>query len=447
MIPKRKRIAIIGSGIAGLSAAWLLSKNHDVTIFESDDRLGGHTNTINVDTAEGTCAVDTGFIVYNPPNYPNLVALFEHLNVPVKPAKMGFSTSLGSAAYEYSGSGLTGFFGQPKNVFNFSHWCLLKDLLRFFNSAGDRIQDLNDDISMGEFLAQGKYSKSFIHNHLLPMAAAIWSSPTTDMLDYPAKAFIRFFDNHGLLKLINRSPWMTVDGGAKTYVDRLCADGSFSVELGQRVTSIRRGLDMVAIETSTSRAIFDDVVLAVHADQAVSVINEPSARERELLGAFSYADNLAVVHSDIQFMPRRENIWSSWNYIERSDSKKNVPLVSYWMNCLQSLPIKRNIFVTLNPDAPVRPDHHIAKFQYQHPMFDARALAAQKQLWELQGNGNIWFCGSYFGAGFHEDALQSGLAVAEELGGVLRPWKLKASSSNNRIYLPLRATPRPLKAI
>jgi len=441
MIPERKRIAVIGSGIAGLSAAWLLSKNHDVTVFESDNRLGGHTNTINIDTPEGTCAVDTGFIVYNPPNYPNLVALFERLKIPVKPAQMGFSTSLRSGEYEYSGSGLAGFFGQGKNFFSFAHWSLLKDLLHFFYSAGNRSQDLDDEVSLGEFLAQEKFSESFVQDHLLPMAAAIWSSPATDMMDYPAKAFILFFENHGLLKLVNRPPWMTVDGGAKTYIDRLCTDGSFAIELSQTVTSIRRGPDMVAIETSDSRAVFDDVVLAVHADQAMSIIAEPSVRERELLGAFSYTDNLAVVHSDISFMPRRENLWSSWNYIERGDGKENVPLVSYWMNCLQSLPTKRNIFVTLNPDAPVRPDHHVARFTYQHPVFDARALAAQKQLWELQGNGNIWFCGSYFGAGFHEDALQSGLAVAEQLGGVARPWQLEANASNDRIYLPTASTP------
>ena len=422
-------IAVVGSGISGLSAAWLLSKQHSVTVFEAGSYPGGHSNTIEVETPAGALAVDTGFIVYNPPNYPNLCALFEHLNVPTKYAPMTFSASIRGGGYEYSGTRAWGLFGQLSNIADADHWRMLRDVHRFFKTAPTEMAALAEDVSLGDYVRDRGYGQSFVRRHLIPMAGAIWSAPLADMMNYPAKAFIRFFDNHGLLKVSNRPKWRTVDGGSREYVRRILEDGDFQIRLNTAVASVRRAPGRVFLSTGAGEEHpFDHVVFASHADQTLSMLSDADLAEASLLGAFSYVRNETVVHSDPILMPKRKRLWSSWNYVEPEEPREELT-VSYWMNALQSLNTGRDVFVTLNPFLQPAEDLEIVRFSYEHPLFDAKALRAQEQLWSLQGNRNTWFCGSYFGAGFHEDGLQSGLAVAEDLGGVRRPWDVAGESS------------------
>lgn len=424
------RVAVVGSGISGLSASWLLSRSASVTLFEQEGRFGGHSNTLDVDTVEGTIPVDTGFIVYNEPAYPNLTALFDHLGVETEPSHMSFAVSFGGGAYEYAGSVGT-FFGQWRNLVRPDHWTLLGDILRFFREGQAR-RPADEAFSLGEYLKARGFSQRFVDHHLLPMGAAIWSTPVSRMLDYPAAAFLRFFDNHGLLNLTGRPIWRTVSGGSRAYVARVLQDSPIERRAGAPVVSVKRdaaGVEILGRDGSLGR--FDQVVFACHADQALRMLAEPTERERELLGAFGYSLNRAVLHEDKRFMPRRRRIWSSWNYVADDAKSHEETCVTYWMNSLQRLPTRTDLFVTLNPKH--RPGRVHATIDYEHPVFDARAIAARSRLWELQGNRHSWFCGSYFGDGFHEDGLQSGLAVAEQLGNVRRPWSVENESG--RIHL------------
>jgi hypothetical protein len=427
----RKRIAVIGTGISGLAAAWLLSQRHDVTVYERDRRLGGHSNTVVVNTYDGDVAVDTGFIVYNEKTYPNLTALFAHLGVPTQPSGMSFAVSLADGALEYSGSGLKGLFAQRRNVFRPRFWSMLNDLWRFYREAPRDLSSLDDLSSLEQYLDAGYYGEIFRSDHLLPMAAAIWSASPSLMLQYPAASFIRFHDNHGLLRIRKRPQWRTVTGGSRIYVEALTQRFSDAVRLANGVTAIRRRQDHVEVRDRGGHMDhFDDVVIATHADQALALLEDPFEHERRLLGAFRYSQNRAVLHSDPMLMPRRKSAWASWNYIGGKGITEN-PTVTYWMNALQRLPTAQHLFVTLNPLAD--PDRALHEEYYEHPIFDAAAMRAQRRLWSLQGEARTWFCGSYFGAGFHEDGLQAGLAVAEALGGVRRPWRVENESG--RIYL------------
>ncbi len=435
---KPLNIAVVGAGISGLSAAWLLSKRHRVVVYESGSFAGGHSNTIDVSDERGVFGVDTGFIVYNPPNYPNLCALFDHLNVPSKTAPMTFSVSLDGGGYEYSGTRLGGIFGQPSNLLNREHWRMLNDVLRFFKNAPRDAERLPVTLTLGAYLSQESYSTGFINKHLAGMAGAIWSTPIDAMMQYPLQAFVRFFENHGLLKVTNRPKWRTVDGGSRCYVERLLQDGKFEVRLSSPVCAVTRHNGGVrVIDGAGDNSAYDHVVMATHADQALRLLRDADGLESELLQAFRYTDNLAVVHSDRALMPTRKSLWSSWNYIGKSDTAGDLT-VSYWMNALQTLDMQSDVFVTLNPGVAPDVSKEIARFNYQHPLFDAAALQAQADLWSLQGRANTWFCGSYFGAGFHEDGLQSGLAVAEDLGNLRRPWTVPGESSRISRH-PLRA--------
>jgi uncharacterized protein len=426
-------IAVVGSGISGLSAAWLLSKRHKVTLFEQDRRLGGHTNTTTVDTAEGTIPVDTGFIVYNELNYPNLTALFGHLGVRTEPTEMTFAVSANDGAFEYAGSG-PGLFGQPSNVANPRQWRLVWDLFRFFRSARRALDNHPEGISLGDFLKAEGYSDPFIEDHILPMGAAIWSTPMVGMLEFPAATFINFYANHGMLQAVGRPAWRTVTGGSKTYIDRLLEDGDIESAVDTPIRRIGRTPTCVHVEDAHGIVrMFDHVVIATHADQALELIAVPTLKEQALLATFAYERNHAVLHRDKRFMPRRRRLWQSWNYIKRGQGLECELCVSYWMNSLQNLPTKTDLFVTLNPPWDIHPKAIDLEVDYDHPVFDAEAIAAQRRLWSLQGKERTWFCGSYFGYGFHEDGLQSGLAVAEQLGGVSRPWS--APDESGRIHV------------
>lgn len=422
-------IAVVGSGIAGLSAGWLLSQRHRVTLFEAENRLGGHSHTVE---ASGV-AVDTGFVVYNDITYPNLAALFRHLGVRTKPSDMSFAVSLDDGRLEYSGTGFSGLFAQGRNAMSPRFWRMLWDLIRFYRKAPLDAAQLGAT-SLGDYLDAAGYGAAFRNDHLFPMAAAIWSTPAADIGNYPATAFIRFCETHGLLKLSGRPTWRTVDGGARSYVRRL-AKAIPEVVSNHPIKAISRlpsGVEIIG-ETGDRRR-FDHVVIATHADQALGMIADPSADERRLLGAFSYVGNDAILHSDANLMPRRRKVWSSWNYMSCSAGGNRQLAVTYWMNRLQGIADETPLFVTLNPHRQIKGGSIIERLHYRHPSFNAKAMAAQEKLWTLQGRRNTWFCGAYFGAGFHEDGLQSGLAVAEALGGVRRPWVVPDESGRIHVH-------------
>ncbi len=420
---------MIGSGISGMSAAWLLAKRHQVTLFEADSRIGGHSNTV---VASGV-AVDTGFIVYNERTYPNLTALFDHLDVPTEDSAMSFSVSLDHGRLEYAGC-LSGLFAQGRNVASPRFWSMLRDLARFYHRAPRDLAQIGS-ASLGDYLDGIGCGNAFRDDHLYPMAAAIWSTPVHKIPDYPAAAFIRFCENHGLLKFLRRPVWRTVSGGSREYVRRLTADFADRIHSGCAVTSIRRYDHGVAVTSAAGTQCFDQVVIATHADQALRLLDDPSAAERNLLGAFHYRPNQAVLHSDAALMPRRKRVWASWNYASAAGATgaagPDQPLLSvtYWMNRLQNIAEDNPLFLTLNPIVEPDPALVHQRIAYDHPMFDSGAGAAQQHLWSLQGRRKTWFCGAYFGAGFHEDGLQSGLAVAEQLGGVKRPWQVAGESA------------------
>ncbi|MEM9678555.1 MAG: FAD-dependent oxidoreductase [Pseudomonadota bacterium] len=437
-----QNIAVIGSGIAGLSSSWLLSKNHKVTLFEANAKVGGHTNTATIDVSGQPVAVDTGFICFNSATYPNLVALFDHLKVPVHNTDMSFAASLYAGAYEYCGGTLLGMVAQPSNIFSIRHWRMIRDILRFFKEAPASIEKLDDDTTLMEYLERERYSTEFIDWHLMPMAAAIWSSRADDMTGYPAKSFIRFFQNHALLQVSGRPLWGTVKGGSQVYVDKLLADANINIRVSSPARKIERTPMGVRIHTPDGPSeLFDQVVIASHADDALRMLDTPSAAEQALLGAFSYAQNHAVLHQDRRLMPKRKATWASWNYVD-FETDRSLPLserdlcVSYWMNSLQSLTTREDVFVTLNPPQDMTIENVHGRYDYSHPIFDAAAMQAQREIWSIQGDNRTWYCGAHFGSGFHEDGLQSGLAVAEQLGGERRPWDVADESGRIHVHAP-----------
>ncbi|KAB2703074.1 MULTISPECIES: NAD(P)/FAD-dependent oxidoreductase [Brucella] len=437
--PKHLSIAIIGSGISGLSAAWLLSQRHDVTLFEASDRIGGHSNTVEFESSHGPVAVDTGFIVYNEVTYPNLTALFRALEVPTAASNMSFAVSVGNGAYEYSGGTGLGLFAQRSNLVSPRFWSMIRDLLRFYRNAPKDLSIMGG-ISLDDYLARNGYGRAFREDHLYPMAAAIWSTPAMEVGQYPAASFVRFCCNHGLLALRDRPIWRTVTGGSREYLRRITKPYADRIRLSTPIKSVRRAEHSVElIDGNSVSHVFDDVVIATHADQALRMLADPSGDESRILGAFQYSRNEAVLHNDISLMPKRRAAWSSWNYLTNAATGPTQPSITYWMNRLQPLGNAPETFVTLNPCRAPREELVIRREIYEHPIFDMATDRAQKEIWSLQGQRRTWFCGAHFGSGFHEDGLQAGLAVAEDLGGMRRPWLVEQESGRIvRQSLPLR---------
>ena len=418
------RIAIVGSGISGLGAAWALSRQqHHVVLYEREDRTGGHANTCEVEDRGRVVPVDTGFIVYNERNYPNLVRLFEALGVATEPSDMSFSVSVARGAFEYRARTL-GLAAQPSNLARPAYLRMVREIVRFSRDAKALVGASTSETT-GDWLERTRYSPAFRHDFLLPMVACIWSSNLREMLAMPVATMAAFLDNHGLLDLGDRPQWRTVTGGSSEYVHRIVA-GIDEVRTDAPVVSVtREGSDGVLVRDATGRVErFDHLVLATHADTSLEILGSgASPDERRLLGSFRYQRNIAVLHRDAAFMPKRRRAWSSWNYLarERAGSGGDDAGVSltYWMNLLQNLETERPVLVTLNPLE--EPRDAAGSFVYHHPQYDRAAVEAQVELPSLQGTRRTWFCGSYFGHGFHEDGLRSGLAVASALGAPA-PW-------------------------
>ena len=414
-----KRIAIIGTGISGLGAAWALHPDHDIVVYESADRLGGHSNTVDIEAQHGTISVDTGFIVYNEVTYPHLTRLFETLGVATEASDMSFSFSR-DRDFEY-GASVGGVLGGPANLLRPRFRRMLLDINRF-RRIGAQLEP-EDGETIESLLRRNGFSPGFLEDYLLPMTGAIWSTHHDEVGAFPAQSILQFLINHGLIEIVGRPHWRTVSGGSRSYVQKLSAPFADHIRLNSPVQRIVRTGSDVVVETPHGADAFDDVVLATHSDQALRILgSDVSERERSLLAAIPYEPNVAYLHSDLDLMPRRRSAWSSWNSMAWSDGgSARVASVTYWMNRLQNLDPRIPLLVSLNPGREPNPALVHGRFEYAHPQFDLSAVTAQREIAAIQGHNHTWFAGAYLGYGFHEDGLQSGFNVAAALGSP-PPW-------------------------
>lgn len=412
---KRQHVAVIGGGIAGLASAWLLAGKHDVTVYEAADYAGGHTNTVDLQLEGQSFAVDTGFLVFNERTYPNLIALFRQLGVPSCSTDMSFSVSLDQGRDEWAGSSLGTVFAQRRKMLSLPFYRMLADILRFNRAAPQLLERaISETLTLGELLQLEAYGHRFRDHYLVPMAAAIWSSPGKDILDFPAATFLRFCLNHGLLQISQRPRWFTVPGGARQYVEKLCLSIS-DLRLNSPVSRVSRDQHGVIITSPAGEERFDSVIFATHAPQTLAMLADASQEEREILSAVRYQPNTAVLHGDARLLPKRRKTWSAWNFLaETGQPSQRAVCVSYLLNALQPLPIRQPVIVTLNPLRDPEASLEYARFVYEHPLFDSAAIAAQARLPLLQGKRNSWFAGAWTGYGFHEDGLKSALRVAAD---------------------------------
>ena len=409
------RIAIVGSGISGLSAAWLLSRQHDVVLFEANDYLGGHTDTHRVEVDGRTLEVDTGFIVHNPGNYPLLTRLFDELGVATQPTTMGFSVQDARSGLEYNATSLDGLFCQRRNLASPRFWGMLRDLARFYRAAPALLDDDRPGPSLGEYLDANRYGAAFRDQHLVPMASALWSSPEQSVLGFPAKYLVQFMANHHMLQLTGRPEWRVVRGGSRRYVEAMLARWDVQLRLSSPVRGIVRDAQGVSLRCDAGSERFDQVVLACHSDQALRLLDDASDGEREILGAIRYQPNDTVLHTDARLLPRHRKAWAAWNAHLPADPALACT-VSYCMNLLQGLPGDTPLIVTLNRTRDIDPARILQRRQYAHPVHTHAAVAAQARRHEIQGVQRTWFAGAYWGWGFHEDGIRSGVDVAQGLG-------------------------------
>ena len=404
------KIAVIGSGISGLSAAYFLSKKHKVDLFEQNDHFGGHSYTYEIKEENKVIPVDLGFIVFNELTYKNLIKFFNELNIPFEKSNMSFSVSIKDTNIEYGGSGFTGIFANKFNLFNFKFLKMIKEIVSFYNYAPSLLNNEIDEETLGDYLKRSNLSKYFIEFHIIPMVAAIWSMPFSKAKEMPLNLFLRFFINHGLFRLKNRPQWYTVTNRSRAYVKKILEKISGEVFKNYRVNKISRTSDNVRISIGNEFIDYDQVVLASHADQSLNMLNEATKEEKEILSKFSYVSNSAFLHTDQNLMPLRKNAWSSWNSI----TKNNKTCITYWLNKLQNLKTNKNYFLTLNPVEIIDKNKIIKKVNFTHPYFNSENVKLQEKLHLLQGKKRTWFCGSYFGYGFHEDGLKSSIELIKK---------------------------------
>ncbi len=418
------RIAIVGSGIAGLSTAWLLDRSNEIVLYEANTRIGGHSHTVRARVGTLETPVDTGFIVYNDRNYPNLVALFDHLGIVTEPSNMSFGVSQDHGAFEYASVRWNALFAQRRQLLNPRHYALLLDIPRFNARARAFLAGAEADRPLGVWLDQHGFGERLAPRYVLPMAAAIWSAPIRKVMGFSARSFLTFFEHHGLLTITDQPRWRTVSGGSKTYVDRLAQALRGETRRATPVAAVQRMADGVVITDALgARDRFDAVVLAAHADQSLALL-DADADERSLLERFPYQPNHAVLHSDPALMPRRRRSWASWNFLTGPVTDPDMPVsVTYWMNLLQNIDHRAPLFLSLNPLSEPRDELVHARFTYAHPVFDSATVDAQAGLRRIQGRGGVWYAGAWCGHGFHEDGLRSALWVAEHGFGILPPWR------------------------
>ena len=409
------KIAVIGSGISGLSAAYYLSKKHHVDLFEKEDYFGGHSNTIDVIIDEKKIPVDVGFIVFNYQTYPNLINFFKEINVEIEKSDMSFSVSVENSNYEYCGRGLSGIFANKSNLLNIKFIKMFFDILKFYKSC-DKISNFDQKTTLDQFLKTNKWSQSFIDYHIIPMVSAIWSMPPYEAGKMPMNFFLKFFQNHGLFKFKDRPQWYTVRQRSRTYVNKVLANISGEYYKNYEVKSVKRHSSGVQVYYGGDSEFFDydKVVLATHANEALSLIKNPTELEKNILSNFGYKENHAILHYDENMMPKNKKTWSSWNsFVDPKDLNKSS--LSYWLNLLQNLDLKKNIFLTLNPFKKIPEDKILRKITFTHPYYNQEALDNQKNLKNIQNKENLLFCGSYFGYGFHEDGIKSSIEMLKNL--------------------------------
>jgi len=428
------RIGIVGTGISGMVAAYLLQRDHDLTIFEASDYIGGHTATIDVPLSAGAptnqltqsneagtapmMAVDTGFIVYNERTYPNFVKLLKQLSVETQPSEMSFSVRDEASGMEYAGGSLSELFGGLNNALRPSHYRMLLDILRFYREARSLLDESKeeDGLTLGEYLRQGGYSRPFIDKHIVPMVSAIWSGEPERMLQFPCRFFIRFFHNHGMMDLKDRPQWRVIKGGSREYMKKLTAGFVDRIRLNCPVTAVSRDADGVTVETAGGKSErFDRLIIATHSDQALKMLQDATPTEREVLGAIPYQANDVTLHTDAGQMPQRKRLWSAWNY-HLAKNPENRATVSYNMNILQSLPGATQYLVSLNRNDRLAERAVVRKFVYDHPVYEPQSIRAQRRQDEINGARHTYFAGAYWGFGFHEDGVKSALAVCKHFG-------------------------------
>ena len=408
------RIAVIGSGISGMAAAHRLRQRHDVTVYESESRYGGHTQTVEVEIEGQSYCVDVGFIVYNVRTYPRFIELLEELDVSTKPTGMSFGISCERTGLEWASRGPRSVFAQPRNLLDRSFLRMLRDALRFNRESRKLLDSEQEKVSLGDYLVGAGFSQGFIDHYIVPLGAAIWSSNPAHFLEFPATTFVRFFENHGLLSASPSVPWRVIEGGSQRYAEKLVSGFGNALKLGCPVRQIRRHVDHVEVIAQDGRREFDQVVIATHSDQALGLLADPSAAERQILGAIGYQANDVVLHSDVSMMPARRRAWASWNYRIPQEPQARA-LLTYDMNRLQGIHSKQPLLVTLNSEGRINPSKVHGRFELAHPVFNQNAVEAQRLHHTINGRRRTFYVGAYWGYGFHEDGVRSALVACDAI--------------------------------
>ena len=413
------KIGVIGSGVSGLVSALTLQEKFEVSLFEKNSKLGGHSNTVTIEQENNKYSVETGFIVLNDKNYPIFTSLLKHLNIGVNNSSMSFSVSVDKGQFEYSSSYI-GLLGQTKNIIDPKYWGMLRDINYFYTNALKDVKDCPDNETLGQFLKRFNYSNKFIDYHLVPMTASIWSCPTKSILNFPIKSLLVFFENHKLLNIYNRPKWSTVNKGSREYVKKIQSLLKGKIYTNAKVNKISKSKEGIKVHYQDGIKTFDKVILACHADQSSEILIENFSEEANLLKDFKYQKNTSILHSDINFMPKRKSVWSSWNYITETGNSGNLS-ITYWMNELQGINSPKPILLSLNPKILPNPDLIYGQYSYSHPILDNNAINIQKKLSSIQGKNNLWFCGAWTGFGFHEDGVKSAVEIANS-HNIDLPW-------------------------